>query len=158
MHWLKRFLRLEPQDLQVADPRLWQQSVLRIILCSGLALVLGIVLHSSWQAWQQGLYHIIVITSSFYVSLIAALFVSMRKPKLAAAALLLTVIGAGVCMLLFIQDFAFAKLGVIFVYPLPMISLMFFGLRTAIGFMLFNFIPFGYLLSGNQPPDLGLWS
>ena len=158
MQWFRQFLRLTKQDLASAEPALWQQSVLRIILLSGLALVLVIVLHSSWQAWQQGSYHIIAITCSFYISLLAALYLSRHHTKAGAVALLGVVIGAGLCMSLFIDDFSLAKLGVIFVYTLPMISLMFFGLRAAVFFMLLNLVPFGYMVWLNQPLHLTPWS
>ncbi len=59
---LRRYLKLTPADLATANPDNWQLSVFRIMVLSGLLLVLVICLHSSWQAWQIGAYHIIAIT------------------------------------------------------------------------------------------------
>ncbi|MBU0912417.1 MAG: EAL domain-containing protein [Gammaproteobacteria bacterium] len=154
MGWLGRYLRLRAQDLDKADAMFWQQSVLRIIMLSGLCLVSVIVLHSSWQAWQLGAYQVIVITSLFYVALVFALFLAGRHTKQSAAALLVIVIMAGLCILLFNDDFEMGKLGIIFIYTLPMISLMFFGFRTALVFMSLNFIPFLYLLQNEAPGNL----
>ncbi len=152
MGWLSRYLRLRTQDLDKADTAFWQQSVLRIIMLSGLCLVSVIVLHSSWQAWQLGAYQVIVLTSLFYSALVFALVLAGQHTKKSAAALLGIVLMAGLCILLFNDDFEMGKLGIIFVYTLPMLSLMFFGFRTALVFMALNFIPFVYLLR-NQAPD-----
>ncbi|WP_152342764.1 GGDEF domain-containing phosphodiesterase [Rheinheimera sp. KL1] len=154
MGWLSRYLRLRTQDLGNADTAFWQQSVLRIIMLSGLCLVSVIVFHSSWQAWQLGAYHVIIISSLFYAALVFALFLSKQHTKKSAVALLLIVVMAGLCILLFNDDFEMGKLGIIFIYTLPMISLMFFGFRTALVFMSLNFIPFIYLLQNQAPNNL----
>lgn len=154
MGWLGRYLRLRTQDLGNADTAFWQQSVLRIIMLSGLCLVSVIVFHSSWQAWQLGAYHVIIISSLFYAALVFALFLSKQHTKKSAVALLLIVVMAGLCILLFNDDFEMGKLGIIFIYTLPMISLMFFGFRTALVFMSLNFIPFIYLLQNQAPNNL----
>ena len=154
MGWLGRYLRLRTQDLDKADSAFWQQSVLRIIMLSGLCLVSVIVFHSSWQAWQLGAYQVIALTSLFYVALVSALLLSNKHTKKSAAALLAIVVLAGLCILLFNDDFEMGKLGIIFIYTLPMISLMFFGFRTALVFMTLNFIPFIYLLQNQAPGNL----
>ncbi len=154
MEWLGRYLRLRAQDLGNADTAFWQQSVLRIIMLSGLCLVSVIVFHSSWQAWQLGAYQVIIITSLFYAALVFALFLSKQHTKKSAVALLLIVVMAGLCILLFNDDFEMGKLGIIFIYTLPMISLMFFGFRIALAFMVLNFIPFIYLLQNEAPGNL----
>ncbi|GAA0678421.1 GGDEF domain-containing phosphodiesterase [Rheinheimera tangshanensis] len=154
MGWLGRYLRLRTQDLGNADTAFWQQSVLRIIMLSGLCLVSVIVFHSSWQAWQLGAYQVIIISSLFYAALVFALFLSKQHTKKSAVALLLIVVMAGLCILLFNDDFEMGKLGIIFIYTLPMISLMFFGFRTALVFMSLNFIPFIYLLQNQAPNNL----
>lgn len=154
MGWLGRYLRLRTQDLGNADTAFWQQSVLRIIMLSALCLVSVIVFHSSWQAWQLGAYQVIIISSLFYAALVFALFLSKQHTKKSAVALLLIVVMAGLCILLFNDDFEMGKLGIIFIYTLPMISLMFFGFRTALVFMSLNFIPFIYLLQNQAPNNL----
>lgn len=151
---LGRFLRLRAEDLDKADSAFWQQSVLRIIVVSGLCLVFAIVLHSSLQAWQTGAYHVIAIIVSFYLALLSILFLSSRFIKLSAIALLAIVILAGLCILLMMDDFELGKLGIIFIYTLPMISLMFFGFRTALILMALNFIPFFYLMENQAPGNL----
>lgn len=154
MQWLGRYLRLRSQDLSNADTAFWQQSVLRIIMLSGLCLVSVIVFHSSWQAWQLGAYQVIVISSLFYIALVVALILTKQHTHKSAAALLLIVVMAGLCILLFNEDFEMGKLGIIFIYTLPMISLMFFGFRTALIFMSLNFIPFLYVLQNTPPGNL----
>lgn len=154
MGWLGRYLRLRGQDLEKAESAFWQQSVLRIMVLSGLCLVSIIVLHSSWQAIQLGAYQVIGITAFFCCSLVFALLLSGKNTKKSAAAFLAIVVLAGLCILLFVDDFEMAKLGIIFIYTLPMISLMFFGFRTALFFMSLNFIPFIYLLQNDAPGNL----
>jgi EAL domain-containing protein (putative c-di-GMP-specific phosphodiesterase class I)/GGDEF domain-containing protein len=144
--WMCRFLRLQPADFSTPCHHVWQQSALRIIISSGLLLVLTIAIHSSWQAWQQQAYHIIGITFSFYVALVAILWQSRRALHAAAVALLVIVVAGGTCMVLLIDDFALAKLGVIFVYTLPTIALLFFRVQVALALMLLNALPFWFLL------------
>ena len=147
---LRHYLKLTPADLATASPDNWQLSVFRIMVLSGLLLVLVICLHSSWQAWQLGAYHIIAITSGFYLALL--LLLRRSKPALgfSAVGFLLLVICAGLAIVLLNPDFEMAKLGIVFLYALPTIALMFFPLRVMVGLMLLNFIPFAFLLY-NQP-------
>lgn len=147
---LRHYLKLTPADLATANPENWQLSVFRIMVLSGLLLVLVICLHSSWQAWQIGAYHIIALTSAFYLALLLLLRRSKAALSFSAAGFLLLVVCAGLAILLFNPDFAMAKLGIVFLYALPTIALMFFPLRVMVGLMLLNFIPFAFLLY-NQP-------
>ena len=144
--WMCRFLRLQPADFSTPCHHVWQQSALRIIIFSGLLLVLTIAVHSSWQAWLQQAYHIIGITFAFYAALVAILWLSRRALRPAAVALLVIVVAGGTCMVLLIDDFALAKLGVIFVYTLPTIALLFFRVPVALALMVFNALPFWFLL------------
>ena len=152
--WLGRYLRLRTEDLDKSDSATLQQSILRIMVLSGLCLVATIVLHSSWQAWQIGAYHVIAITVSFYTALLFVLYISRNYVKKSAAIFLLLVVLAGLCILLLVDNFELGKLGIIFVYTLPMISLMFFGFRTALVFMALNFIPFLFLMRNEAPGNL----
>lgn len=147
---LRQYLKLTPADLATASPDNWQLSVFRIMVLSGLLLVLVICLHSSWQAWQIGAYHIIAITSVFYLALLWLLRRSKASLSFSAAGFLLLVVCAGLAILLFNPDFEMAKLGIVFLYALPTIALMFFPLKVMVGLMLLNFIPFAFLLY-NQP-------
>ena len=88
MGWLGRYLRLRTQDLEQSDSASLQHSILRIMVFSGLCLVALIAVHSSWQAWQIGAYHVIAITSSFYIALLPILFISRNYVKKSAAAFL----------------------------------------------------------------------
>lgn len=151
---IKQLLFLTESDLNSTSvPRL-QQSTLRIILTSGLLLVLTIALHSSWQAYQLGAWYIIGITSGFYLVLLLALYFSAQSLALSKLLVLFTVFAAGLCMLLFIDSFELSKLGVIFVYTAPVITLLFFSARATLAVMLLNFLPYLYLMYGNTPINL----
>lgn len=152
--WLGRYLRLRTEDLDKSDSATLQQSILRIMVLSGLCLVAVIALHSSWEAWKIGAYHVIAITLSFYTALLSVLFISHHYVKKSAAIFLLLVVLAGLCILLLVDNFELGKLGIIFIYTLPMLSLMFFGSRVALVFMALNFIPFLYLIRNEAPGNL----
>lgn len=148
---IKRLLLLTEDDLNSPSvPRL-RQSALRIILTSGMLLVLGIILHSSWRAYQLGFTHVIVITISFYCAVLLALLLSARFQLLSSIILLFTVFAAGSCILFFVPEAELAKLGIFFVYTAPLISLMFFPRWVTFGVITLNFIPFLLLLSRYQP-------
>lgn len=148
---IKRLLLLTEDDLNSPSvPRL-RQSALRIILTSGMLLVLAIILHSSWRAYQLGFTHVIIITVSFYCSVLLALLLSARFQLLSSIILLLAVFAAGFCILFFVQERDLAKLGAFFVYTTPLISLMFFPRWVTFSLIALNFIPFLLLLSRYQP-------
>ncbi|GAB2922990.1 EAL domain-containing protein [Rheinheimera gaetbuli] len=151
---IKRLLLLTEPDLNSASVEHLQQSTLRIILSAGLLLVLVIVLHSSWQAYQVKAWYIIGITVSFYTVLLLALYFSSKLLQFSKTLLLITVFAAGFCMLLFIDDFELSKLGVIFVYTAPIIAMLFFSRNMTIAVMLLNFIPYYYLIWGTGPVNL----
>lgn len=151
---LKSYLLLRPADLENADPAHWRQSALRILVVSGLLLVLVIALHSSWTAIQLGAYQVLVILAAFYLGLFAVLYYSRRHIYRSAAGLLVAVLAAGLSMLLFIDNFELAKLGIIFVYTLPTIAIMFFSFRFSLFCMLLNVVPFLFLMRNVAPADI----
>lgn len=151
---IKQLLLLTETDLNSSSVTLLQQSVLRIILSSGLLLVLGIVLHSSWQAYQINAWYIITITSAFYIALLLALYCSSRLLSVSKTLLLVIIFGAGLCMLFFIDNFELSKLGLLFVYTAPLIALLFFNARVTLAVMLLNFIPYLFLLYSKAPINL----
>ena len=151
---IKQLLLLTEDDLGSTSVNHLQQSTLRIILSSGLLLVLIIAVHSSWQAYLADAWYIIGITSGFYISLLLALYFSAKSLALSKTLLLLCVFGAGLCMLLFIDNFELSKLGVIFVYTAPVIAMLFFSRTMTITVMLLNIIPYLYLMFGSGPITL----
>ncbi|WP_417359478.1 EAL domain-containing protein [Gallaecimonas pentaromativorans] len=146
---LKQLLYLndEQGDLPISP---WRISVLRILTLSGLLLVLGIAVHSSYKAWQLGAYHVLYIVLGFYVVLLGAALFARRRYRLGRMLLALCVVGAGATMQFFIKDFDDAKLGAIFLYSLPIAMLMLWGKKAAIAAMAFNLLPFAYLVY-NKP-------
>ena len=139
---IKQLLLLTETHLNSPSATVLQQSALRIILTSGLLLVLSIVLHSSWQAYQAGAWYTIAITTSFYTILLLALYFSHKYLAVSRVILLFTVFGAGLCMLFFIDNFELSKLGVIFVYTAPLIALLFFNRTVTLLVMAINVLPF----------------
>lgn len=148
---IKRLLLLTEDDLNSPSVPLLRQSALRIILTSGMLLVLAIILHSSWRAYQLGFTHVIIITLSFSCLVLLALILSVRFQVLSSVILLLTVFAAGFCILFFVQERDLARLGAFFVYTTPLISLMFFPRWVTFSVIGLNFIPFLLLVSRYQP-------
>jgi diguanylate cyclase (GGDEF)-like protein len=58
---------------------------------------------------------------------------------------------AGFIIFLFISDLALANFGLVFLYTLPQIAWIFFGIRCALWLMALNAIPFLLLVSGHRP-------
>lgn len=145
---LRKFLLLGPSDLSSSNPYNWRLSALRIIVFSGICLVLVIVVHSSWQAYQLGLHYIIALTCTFYLALLVVLYLSRQKLLASSIGLILIILMAALCILLFIDDFEIAKYGILFLYTLPLVALLFLGVKAAYAAIIFNLIPF--LLLANQ--------
>lgn len=148
---LRKFLLLTPSDLASPHPYNWQLSALRIIVFSGVCLAFAIAVHSSWEAYQLGLYYIIGLTTAFYFSLLLVLYISRRQLLAGAAGLALIVLMAALCILFFIDDMNLAQYGVFFLYSLPLIALLFFGPRMAYLAIAFNFVPFVLLVNQQLP-------
>ena len=146
LHWLF----LNESGISQTELTRWRISALRIILVSGFLLEAIIAIHSSLDAIAIGAYHVVAIVAVFYAMLTAGLYYSARNPNVGAGILIATVYAAGVAIVLFVTVDEVAKLGIIFVYTTPIIARLFFGGRLAIGLMLFNFLPFFYLLR-NEP-------
>ena len=145
-HWLF----LNESGISPTELTRWRISALRIILVSGFVLEAIIAIHSSLDAIAIGAYHIVGLVAVFYAMLTVGLYFSARNPNVGAGILIATVYAAGVAIVLFVNVDEIAKLGIIFVYTTPIIARLFFGGRLAIGLMLFNFLPFFYLLR-NEP-------
>ena len=134
--------------------RLSRSSALRIICLCGLLLVLGVAAHSSYEAASAGRYHVPFINLFFYALLLLQAWLAPRYYQLMAWFMLGTIVAAGLCMQLFIHDPELAKLGSLFLYCLPIVGLLLLGLRVAIGCMIFNLLPFLFLLYDRPMPDL----
>jgi hypothetical protein len=55
---------------------------------------------------------------------------------------------------LLVREFQLAKLGGILLYSLPLIALLMSGIRASLIAMLFNLVPFVFLLKNKPAPDL----
>lgn len=147
---MKQYLLLDHQHLQTPDKETWKLSVLRLILLSGVVLTFAIIAHASYIAYSQGLYHILAVTLGFSAVMWLTLVLRKSKIKLASALLTLTIILAGLCILLFTVDHFTARYGLLFFFTLPIILRLFYGNKAAVAGMLFNIIPFALLLR-NEP-------
>ena len=147
---LKRFLLIDELNLQAAEPTIWKMSVLRIILASGLLLTSAIVLHSSYQAYQQGLYYVIVLTAGFSLLLWSTLSLRKKQLRAASASLVLTIVLAGLCILFFTLDIASARYGLLFFFTLPIVLRLFYGNRVAIIGIVLNLVPYFLLVRNHR--------
>jgi diguanylate cyclase (GGDEF)-like protein/PAS domain S-box-containing protein len=145
-----RWLFLNDRALSPAEHMPWKISALRIILLSGFVLEASIAIQSSLDAIHIGAYQVVAIVIVFYGLLGTALYFSARHPDHGAGLLIATVYAAGASIVLFVRVDEIAKMGFVFVYTTPIIARLFFGGRLAVTLMLFNFLPFYYLLR-NEP-------
>lgn len=154
---LKRYLLVDADNVRAPDADIWKLSVLRIILLIGVTLTSAIVLHSSYAAYQQGMYYVLYLTVGFSALLYATLGLRKGQIKLASASLTLTIIMAGLCILFFTIDIASARYGLLFFFTLPIILRLFYGNKAAMIGMFLNLIPFAILIN-NEPiaPFLGI--
>jgi len=147
-HWLF----LAESGISPAEHARWKISALRIILVSGFVLEALIAIHSSMDAMAIGAYQVVAIVIAFYILLAAGLYCSAHHPDLAAIILIGAVYAAGASIVFFVRIDEMSKLGIIFVYTTPIIARIFLGGRIALALMLFNFLPFSYLLRNQAFP------
>ena len=150
---IQEFLLLDKSGRDGKDQlRLSRSSALRIICLCGLLLVLGVAVHSSYKAAMVGRYEVPFINFFFYSLLLVQAWLATRYYQLMAWLMLGTIVGGGLCMQLFVHYAESAKLGSLFLYSLPLVALLLLGLRVAIGCMVFNLLPFGFLLYNRPLP------
>lgn len=147
---LKQFLLLDHQNLQTPDKDTWKLSVLRLVLLSGIILTSAIIVHSSYTAYTSNLNNVLIVTGSFSALLWATLALGKSRIRMAAGLLTLTIVLAGLCIILFTVDHSAARFGLLLFFTLPIILRLFYGNKAAIAGMLFNIIPFSLLLR-NEP-------
>lgn len=145
-----RWLFLNDRALAPAEHALWKISALRIILLSGFVLEASIAIQSSIDAIAIGAYQVVAIVIVFYALLGAGLYFSARHPGYGAGILIVMVYAAAASIVVFVRVDEIAKMGFILIYTTPIIARLFFGGRLAVALMLFNFVPFYYLLR-NEP-------
>lgn len=143
----KRFFLVTEESLNTASLPMVRQSALRIILSMGMLLVLGIFTHSSVLAVELNLLHAVFITAAFCGLTSVALLLSLRYQIISSAMLLVIVFAAGIAIIIFVQHPSLAKLGIIFFYTAPLISLLFFPPWVTFSLVLVNLLPFAFLFN-----------
>ena len=107
------WLFLKESNFFAAEQTSWKVSALRIILVSGFFLEASIGLHSSLTAMKIGAYHVVALVIFFGLALVAGMYYSTRRIRMASGILVATVYAAGVAILYFVQIDDVAKLGIL---------------------------------------------
>ncbi|WP_236552150.1 EAL domain-containing protein [Alteromonas sp. KUL106] len=148
MKIIKNYLLLNEENLKTTDANIWRLSVLRSILLMAVVLTSAIVLHSSYTAYVQELYYVLYIIIGFAPFLFTALAVGIKHIKIASALLVAIVLAASLCIMSFTIDLPSAQYGLLFLFTLPIIVRVVYGVKASIAAMLFNLVPY-YLLINN---------
>lgn len=151
---LRNYLLLGMGEGQTDLVVLSRISALRIFTLCGLSLILAVSLHSSYQGWLLGHYEILLINFIFYAILLVQAGYARRYFKSMSYILLLMTGLGGVAIMLLVREFQLTKLGGILLYSLPLIALLMSGIRASLIAMLFNLVPFVFLLKNKPAPDL----
>ncbi|MBH0057897.1 EAL domain-containing protein [Pseudoalteromonas sp. SWXJZ94C] len=148
MHYLSNFFLLNDQLVPYGQIANWRISALRITLTLVMLLCFGIACHTYSSAIELNLIYVVALTISFFVSVLILLIASKRFYVFSAHALLVAIVAASVAMNLFLTDLELAKVGSMFMYSCPIISLMLLGYKTALSYAVLNIIPF-YMITKN---------
>ncbi|RUO34791.1 EAL domain-containing protein [Aliidiomarina soli] len=151
---IKEYLLIEQHHLLTPDEDTWKLSVLRLILLSGVVLTFAIIVHSSYAAYTQSLYYVLVITFGFSAVLWMTLALGKSRIALASTSLTLTIILAGCSILFFTIELSSARYGLLLFFTLPIILRLFYGNKAAVAGMLFNIIPYFVLLRNESVAPL----
>ena len=135
----------------------WKTSVARIILSTSLLLCIGLLLIVGGDAWQLQKTSIIFTCSAFAIALLATLRLSARNIALGSIAVLAMIYALGFIVLTFISQPGLGDFGLIFLYTLPQLAWIFFGIRWALALMVLNTLPLLLVISGYRlPAPLGI--
>lgn len=145
-----QWLRLNENALSTAEHTVWQVRALRLVLVSALLLVLIIGMFSVIDAVRDGMHYLVAMALVVAVALACAL---MRRPLSGGAMLIAIIYAATFCIHYLNQDQEIAKLAIMFVYTLPLIGVIFFGVRMALLLMAMNVLPFMLLIRDQALPS-----
>jgi diguanylate cyclase (GGDEF)-like protein len=136
----------------------WKTSVLRIILTSSLLLCIALLLIVGGDAMALQKPSIIITCAIFALLLPLNLYISSRNATAGHLAVMAMIYSLGFIVLGFISDPALADFGLIFLYTLPQLAWIFFGIRWALALMVLNTIPLLLVISGVRPatPPFGI--
>jgi len=148
MYCFSSFFLLNDQLVPRGQVANWRISALRIILTLIMLLCLGVVCHTYTSAIELDLLYIIALTTSFFVSVLILLIASKRFYVFSAHALLVAIVASSVAMNLFLTDLELAKVGSMFMYSCPIISLMLLNYKVAFSYAVLNLVPF-YMITKN---------
>ena len=151
---IKNYLLLNDDNLKTTDANIWRLSVLRSILVIGVILTSAIVVHSSYTAYVQELYYVLYLTTGFTAFLFATLSIGLKHIKIASAFLVLVVVAASLCILFFTTDLISAQYGLLFLFTLPIIVRILYGIKASIITMLLNLVPYFLLVTKTKVSPL----
>lgn len=151
---IKNYLLLNDDNLKTTDANIWRLSVLRSILVIGVILTSVIVVHSSYTAYVQELYYVLYLTTGFTAFLFATLSIGLKHIKIASAFLVLVVVAASLCILFFTTDLISAQYGLLFLFTLPIIVRILYGIKASIITMLLNLVPYFLLVTKTKVSPL----
>ena len=151
INFLKDFFLIKEEQLALHDKNTFRKSTLRILLMAALCFGLGMTLLTSVEAWQQDKPLLIVINLCFVSITLFLIKASKHYSNKISATFLISLLISALLMIPLIQDDQTLKYGLVFLYTLPILSRLFFGVKASLIAMAFNFFTFAFIISDFSP-------
>jgi hypothetical protein len=147
INFLKEFFLIKEDQLALHDKDTFRKSALRILLMAALCFGLGMTLITSLEAWQQDKPLLIIINLSFVAITLYLIKASKQYSNKLPATFIISLLISALLMIPLIQDDQTLKYGLVFLYTLPILSRLFFGVKASLIAMGFNLLTFGFIVS-----------
>ncbi|EAQ63740.1 Signaling protein with a sensor domain, HAMP, GGDEF and EAL domains [Marinomonas sp. MED121] len=147
INFLKDFFLIKEEQLALHDKDTFRKSALRILLMTALFFGLAINLMTSIEAWRQDNFLIIAINLSFVLLTLFLIKASKHYSNKLSATFLISLLISSLLMIPLIQDNQTLKHGLVFLYTLPILSRLFFGVKASLIAMGFNVLTYTYIVS-----------
>lgn len=147
INFLKAFFLIKDEQLALHDENTFRKSALRILIATALCIGLGITLATTAQAWQQDKPLILFINFCFIAINLYLLKASKHYSNRLSCIFIISLLVSALAMVPLIQDAQALKYGLVFLYTLPILCRLFFGMKAAFIAMVFNVLTYSYIIS-----------
>lgn len=147
INFLKDFFLIKEEQLALHDKNTFRKSALRILLVAALSFAVGITLFSGIELWQQNEPVLLIINASFITLTLFLLKASKEYSSKLSAIFLLSLLVFSSLIVPFIADDQNLKYGLVFLYSLPILSRLFFGVKASLLAMAFNTVAYVFIVS-----------
>ena len=157
INFLKDFFLIKEEQLALHDKDTFRKSALRILLVAALSFASCITLLSGIETWHNEEPLLVILNISFILLTLYLLKASKHYSSKLSATFLISLLTYSLLTTPFIKDDQTLIYGLMFLYSIPILARLFFGVKASLLAMAFNFLTYAYIVTefGTKLPFIG---